>query len=203
MREFWNERYSNPEYAYGKEPNAYFKAKIATLKPGRILLPCEGEGRNAVYAAQLGWDVYAYDMSDSGFEKAMKLAAEKKVKINYYVGTLSDMQFEDNYFDVIALFFAHFPDEVRRENHKILTQMLSPKGHVIMEAFSINHVKYQKTNPTAGGPQSISLLYDVSELEKDFDHLKFKEIKEVETSLSEGKYHQGKASVVRLFGQKV
>ena len=60
-----------------KEPNAYFKKIIDTLFPGKILLAAEGEGRNAVYAASLGWDVYAYDFSEMAYKKAMKLAAEK------------------------------------------------------------------------------------------------------------------------------
>jgi hypothetical protein len=48
MKEFWNERYANEEYAYGEEPNEFFKQELARLQPGRILLPADGEGRNGV-----------------------------------------------------------------------------------------------------------------------------------------------------------
>ncbi|MDA0985112.1 MAG: hypothetical protein O3C56_04825 [Bacteroidetes bacterium] len=54
MKDFWNERYASTEYVYGKEPNQYFKQILCSLSPGKILLPAEGEGRNAVYAASLG-----------------------------------------------------------------------------------------------------------------------------------------------------
>ena len=50
---FWNERYVSKEYVYGKEPNTFFKDFIhQKLRiPGKLLLPAEGEGRNAVFAA--------------------------------------------------------------------------------------------------------------------------------------------------------
>ena len=54
MKQFWNQRYSDKAYAYGTEPNAFFKSQLDQRPPGRILLPAEGEGRNAVYAATLG-----------------------------------------------------------------------------------------------------------------------------------------------------
>lgn len=52
--EFWNERYSANETVYGDKPNKFFKQFIDTHKPGKILLPAEGEGRNALYAASKG-----------------------------------------------------------------------------------------------------------------------------------------------------
>lgn len=53
MKEMWDKRYGNTEYAYGEEPNAFFKKTLDKLDlKGSILLPAEGEGRNAVYAAK-------------------------------------------------------------------------------------------------------------------------------------------------------
>ena len=49
--EFWDKRYNNEDLIYGTEPNKFFKQYIDKIKPGRILLLGEGEGRNAVYAA--------------------------------------------------------------------------------------------------------------------------------------------------------
>ena len=53
MKEIWDKRYSTAVYAYGEEPNAFFKEKLDSQNlEGSILLPAEGEGRNAVYAAK-------------------------------------------------------------------------------------------------------------------------------------------------------
>jgi hypothetical protein len=56
----WNERFSNAEFVYGELPNEYFREQIDKLPVGKILLPAEGEGRNGVYAARLGWQVSAH-----------------------------------------------------------------------------------------------------------------------------------------------
>ncbi len=58
MNSFFDDVYGHEEYAYGKMPNEYLKEKLRDLKPGKILFPAEGEGRNAVYAAKSGWDVF-------------------------------------------------------------------------------------------------------------------------------------------------
>ena len=52
----WNERYSKSAYAYGTEPNEYLKEQLEKLEVGKILFGAEGEGRNAVYLAGLGYE---------------------------------------------------------------------------------------------------------------------------------------------------
>jgi hypothetical protein len=63
MNNFWDERYADEEYVYGTTPNQYFKQELEKLTPGKILLPGEGEGRNAVFAATQGWKVTARSKS--------------------------------------------------------------------------------------------------------------------------------------------
>jgi len=74
--DFWNERYAGDEFVYGREPNRFFEQEMKRLKPGKLLLPCEGEGRNAVWAARHGWEVSAFDQSSVGKQKAELLARE-------------------------------------------------------------------------------------------------------------------------------
>lgn len=197
MKDFWNERYSEPGYAYGTEPNIYFKESLKSLSPGRILMVAEGEGRNAVYAAVQGWEVFALDSSEAGKKKALQLANSRNVKIQYQVTDVLSVQYPENHFNCIALIFAHFPPDIRTRIHQKLTTFLKPTGNIILEAFS----KIQLDN-SSGGPKNIELLYDLTMLEEDFFSLSNKEILEMETTLNEGLYHQGKASIIRLFGEK-
>ena len=81
----WNKRYAQKEYFYGKQPNEFFRKQLLKFPPGRILLPAEGEGRNAVFAALSGWDVVAFDTSTEAKKKAEKLAKENKVQISYSI----------------------------------------------------------------------------------------------------------------------
>ena len=63
MENFWDQRYSEPGFAYGKDTNGFFRQVLDEMQPGKLLLPGEGEGRNAVYAASRHWEVTAFDQS--------------------------------------------------------------------------------------------------------------------------------------------
>ena len=59
----WNERYSDSEFAYGDQPNDFLAANVGQLVAGTCLCLAEGQGRNAVWLAELGWDVTGVDFS--------------------------------------------------------------------------------------------------------------------------------------------
>lgn len=201
-REFWDERYANEEFVYGKLPNKYFKEKIVELSVGKALFAAEGEGRNAVYAATLGWEVTAFDQSLSAKKKAILLAENNQVTIDYLVSDLYNFNYTSASFDVLVLIFAHFPEEKRRIYHRQLTQTIKNDGYIILEAFSKNHMQNQKENPKVGGPKNIDMLYDLDEIKEDFQNFEFLEAYETETELNEGEHHKGKGSVIRILAKK-
>ena len=135
MQEFWNERYSQEEMIYGSEPNEFYKEQLAKLKPGKLLLPAEGEGRNAVYAAAHGWKVEAFDYSEAGQAKAKQLAQKQGIKLKYEVADASTFEAKPNSFDAVALIYAHFPVALRYTLHRKVVQWLKPGGTLILEAF--------------------------------------------------------------------
>ena len=200
--DFWDERYSISEYVYGEHPNAYLKDQLKTLLVGNILFVGEGEGRNAVYAAKLGWKVSAFDISSEGKRKATLLASKHNVDIDYLIGDVHELHYEKNQFDVIVLIFTHFPVSARLFIHKELSRYLRPGGIVIMEAFSKKQIQHQVKGDSGGGPKDIDLLYDLEDIESDFDDFKIIELYETEVRLSEGSYHNGLSSVIRFTGRK-
>jgi len=197
MIKLWDLRYSKPEYAYGKEPNKYFEYAIKNLTPGKLLLPAEGEGRNAVYAAKKGWRVTALDFSVQARDKALKLARERKVKIDYIVSPIEKFVFPENEFDAAALIYAHFPPLQRVNIHNSVVNSLKSGGALVIEAFSKKQIK----NST-GGPKELSLLYDLNDILNDFKSMIIEVAIETETELSEGEYHKGKADIIRLIARK-
>lgn len=199
MKEFWNERYSEPRFVYGKEPNAFFKERLDLLKPGTILLPAEGEGRNAVYAAECGWEVFAFDTSEAGKLKADQLAQERNVRIHYEVGTWEETSFKNRLFDVLGIVYNHFPPAMCEAYFDAWVKQLKPGGHVIMEVFSQQQIEYQKRHGS-GGPQNPEMLYDLERVRKLFPSLQFTILEECEVHLKEGAYHDGLAHVVRMEG---
>lgn len=198
----WNTRFGKEEYAYGTEPNQYLKEKLENLEPGSILFPAEGEGRNAVYAAQLGWEVSAFDISEAGKQKALKLAGQKQVSIDYKIGELSKLGYQVEQFDAIALIYAHFPPNIRRGYHKLLHTYLKKGGTIIFEGFSKAHLEYKKNNPKVGGPGNLDSLFSIEELKADFNDYEILELKQTTVELNEGNYHVGTGSVIRFLGKK-
>ena len=198
----WNERYSKDEFAFGKQPNNYLKEQLEKLNVGKILFPAEGEGRNAVFAANLGWTVSAFDISMEGKKKADRLAEINNVTINYQVGDLQEISFDTEQFDVIALIYAHFPANIKSLYHKTLDKYLRNGGVVIFEAFSKRHIDYVSKNENVGGPRDLESLFSIEEIKSDFANYDIIELEEKEIELSEGLYHNGTGSVIRFVGQK-
>lgn len=195
--QFWNERYNSPNYAYGEKPNEYFYQELKKIEPGNLLLPCEGEGRNAVAAATLGWQVTAFDQSTAGQKKALLLAQKNNVALSYKVGQLEDLNFKVDHFDAIGLIYAHLPQAEREKFHRGVSSLLKPGGYLILEGFHTNQL-----GRNSGGPQQLEMLFTEHMLRNDFSNLSIVNLKNLETVLDEGVYHKGRAQVIRMVAQK-
>ena len=197
-KDFWNSRYSDQEFAYGTEPNEFLKEQIEMLKTGKALFLGEGEGRNAVYAAKLGWQVDAVDFSSSAKIKALKLAEENMVTINYEVSDLNDYTFKESYYDLVVMIFVHLPLDLRRKVFNKSIQSLKQNGKIIIEAFGKDQI-----NNTSGGPRSLDLLYSEKDILDLVNDLKTLILESKTINLEEGEHHKGKADVIRYVGVKV
>lgn len=196
-KEFWDSRYSEQEFAYGTEPNIFLKEQLENLKPGKALFPGEGEGRNAVYAATLGWKVDAVDFSSSARVKALKLAEINNVTINYKVCDLNEYQFKENYYNLIVMIFLHLPLELRKKVFCNSIRSLKENGRMIIEAFSKQQIKN-----ASGGPRSIALLYSEQDILDLVKGLNTELIETKSINFEEGQYHKGKADIIRYVGVK-
>jgi hypothetical protein len=199
----WNDRYSKSEFAYGEQPNNYLKEQLMKLNVGTILFPAEGEGRNAVFAAKLGWNVSAFDISIEGKNKALRLAQANHVAIHYQVGELQSLNYKPEQFDAIALIYAHFPANIKSANHKMLDKYLRKNGIIIFEAFSKKHLDCLAKDPNVGGPKEVDMLFSIDELKSDFANYEAMELAETEIELQEGLFHNGIGSVIRFVGRKL
>lgn len=197
MNDFWNERYNAKEYIYGITPNKFVEQELKKLKPGKILFPAEGEGRNAVFAATLGWEVVAFDPSKEGRKKAEKLARNNGVEIDYRLVGYVDAEFNENEFDALVLVFAHMPAQKRSEYHRKLLSFVKPGGKIIFEGFSKNQIK-----KNTGGPRNLDMLFSIHELKSDFNLLKEIIVNEEEKTINEGNFHRGVVSVINIVGTK-
>lgn len=197
MQQFWDQRYAENETVYGLNPNQFFKQFVDSRKPGTILLPAEGEGRNAIYAASKGWQIDAFDFSEVAREKALDFARGEKLNINYTLQDISLFKAENQY-DAVGLIYVHLPEKQRKAFHAEIYKSIKPGGLFVLEAFA-----KEQAGLNSGGPKDPAMLYDAPSLCSDFPFMHMITCEQKEVVLEEGEYHKGKAAVLRMIGQRL
>lgn len=198
-RTFWNERFSQPGYAYGTEPNAFLRSAITHLpKAGRVLCLGEGEGRNAVFLARQGYEVSAIDLSAAGRDKALALAAANEVSIDYTVTNVNDYDFGIDRWDAIVSIFAHTDAQTRQRVYRHTLAALKPGGLFIIESYHPRQLQY-----TTGGPKDITWLVALDDLRHYFPDQQILHQSEAERDVTEGSAHTGKAFVTQFIFKKM
>lgn len=192
MQEFWNQRYTLYDYGYGITPNKFFKKQIDRLSPGKLLLPGEGEGRNAVYAAKRGWEVTAVDFSVKAQVKANRLAFDHNVEINYIVDNLENAVIPENTYNAAALIFVQLDTQLVETVVKKVIHALKQGGTFFMECYS-----EKQLGRRSGGPKSLSRLYSIPQFEHLLEEMNISYLQEEEVILHEGELRQGNAMVIR------
>ena len=127
-KERWNLKYEGTTYIYGKEPTAFLKEKLSLLEKGKALVLAMGEGRNAVYLAENGYDVTGVDISEVGIEKCDRLAEERGVEVNSIVADLTDYDMGKEQFNLITNFYFYDKSILPR-----VIDSLKPGGIFIFE----------------------------------------------------------------------
>ena len=193
----WNERYDQPEYVYGTEPNEFLVSVADKIPVGRLLSLGEGEGRNAVFLAGKGHSVVAVDASDVGLEKANKLALTRGVKITTLTADLADFTIEPVQWDGIISIFCHLVPPVRKKLYHSVVAGLKPGGIFILESYTPRQLEYN-----TGGPKTIDLLLSLDDAKQDLEGLEFLHAAERERPVKEGLLHTGPAHVLQIVGLK-
>lgn len=197
----WDERYSEAEYIFGKEPNDFLKEEYQRIPVGgRVLCLAEGEGRNAVFLAEQGYQVTAMDSSEVGLNKALTLADDRGVTITTQVVDLADYVFEASQWDGIVSIWVHLPKDIRQRVHSHITSALKSGGVFIAEAYT----EQQLEMDAVGGPPANQKerFWSLETLQKELTTLEEVVGLEAQRMVSEGKRHQGLSAVVQFIGRK-
>lgn len=193
----WDQRYGESGYAYGIEPNDFLVEQASRIPQGRVLCLAEGEGRNAVYLASLGYDVTAVDASAVGLEKAKSLASERGVSLTTRVADLAHYRIERGTYASIVSIWCHVPPAVRIPLHRAVVEGLVPGGLLILEAYTPHQLEYK-----TGGPPVAELTMTLAALRTELEGLEFLHGVERERTIHEGKYHSGPSHVVQVVARK-
>lgn len=141
---------------------------MVILQKGKALDLAAGEGRNAIFLAQHGFDVDAVDISEIGLRKAQKLAKEMGVKIHTLLADLDTYQIRKQQYDLITNFYF-----LNRNLVPKIKRGLKKGGMVIFETYLLEHRKLRTGGPK--DPRYFLRPNELLQLFKEFRILFYRE----------------------------
>jgi len=154
----WDERYRDRELVWSAGPNAFVAEQLADHPRGRALDLAAGEGRNALWLAEQGFEVEAVEFSSVAILKGRALAAHREARVTF---TLADLTapLELAPADVVLLAYLHLPREVERDVLRRVAALVAPGGTFLL----IAHAR-RNLDAGVGGPQDPELLPTAQEV---------------------------------------
>ncbi len=197
-KEFWDESFSDNKFVYGKTANDFIQS-MSQLMPTESAVACfaEGEGRNAVYLAECGHHVTAYDQSTVGLDKTSQLAHENGVSVETVQKDLTKENVVKNKYDAAIMVFGHVPREQQHFLMDNMLQSLKTGGYLMLEVYSEDQLEYQ-----TGGPKDKTMLYRPTDLLNWLDGHKWTHFYYGEAERHEGTRHSGLCHVVQVVLKK-
>ncbi|MGX1365079.1 SAM-dependent methyltransferase [Streptomyces canus] len=151
----WDERYRGSELMWKAEPNRFVAEELAGLEPsGRAVDLAAGEGRNAVWLAERGWEVDAVDFSAVALEKAERLAADRGARLRTVRTDLTLWAPVEATYDLALIAYLHLP-------WPQMAQVLPRAAAAVRSGGTLLLVGHDAANPERGygGPQDPRVLY--------------------------------------------
>jgi len=159
-RQQWDDRYASTDLVWTAEPNVFVVRELAGLQPGRALDLGAGEGRNAIWLAEHGWQVTAVDFSGVALAKAARLAAGRGVTgITWVTADLRGYQPPPGSFDLVLLAYIHLPPAESDALLHAAATALAPGGTLLVIGHDRDNIAHGY-----GGPQEPTVLYQAAEV---------------------------------------
>jgi len=140
-------------------PNQFLVSEVADLTPGRAVDLACGEGRNAVWLGERGWEVTGVDFSPVGLAKAQRLAAACNVEATWVESTVQEWSPPSAGFDLVAMLYLQLPQPERSIALEVAVSAVAPGGTLLV-------VAHDRENLTRGfgGPPNAEVLCNVADV---------------------------------------
>ncbi len=166
-QQMWDERYSAAEPVWSSTPNVWVEAVAGPLPVGTVLDLGAGEGRNALWLAERGWQATAVDFSAVGLQRAEQWAAERlgadASRLSTVVADLTSYD-ADQAYDLVMVIYIHLPAEQRAEVMRRAAAAVAPGGTLLVVAHDSDNLEHG-----VGGPQDAAVLYTADDVVADLD----------------------------------
>lgn len=197
----WNERFSaTDDYLFGKKANAFLvRHAQSRLAAGmKVLAIADGEGRNGVWLAEQGCEVWSIDAAPAATEKAKKLAVEHGVEMHIETADATAMDWDARQYDMVAgIFFQFANPELRASLFAGMKRAVKPGGYLLIEGYGLKQLEYK-----TGGPSIVDHLYTIDLLRDTFQDMQIEVLEEYDAELEEGDRHKGLSALVDLVAKK-
>jgi SAM-dependent methyltransferase len=158
----WDRRYAGTELLWTSEPNRFLVAEAAALEPGRALDLACGEGRNAVWLAERGWQVTGVDFSAVGVGKAAALAGSRGVQADWIAADLLEWEPARAAFALVIVFYLQVPASERSTIVGRAAGAVAAGGTFLLVGHDSANIEHGH-----GGPQVPGVLYTARDVVDD------------------------------------
>jgi SAM-dependent methyltransferase len=171
----WDRRYAEAALVWSAGPNRFVESELADLSPGRAIDVAAGEGRNAIWLAERGWDVTAVDFSQAGLDKGRELQARRggsELRIDWVRADAVEDDLGRGLYDLAVVAYLQLPADRRRTAVRRTFASLKDGGTLFV-------VAHDSTNLTegTGGPQYPEVLYTAEDVLADLDGERFEVVR--------------------------
>jgi len=158
----WDDRYRTDKLIWHAEPNRFLVEEVAGLAPGRALDLACGEGRNALWLAERGWQVTAVDFSAVGLAKAQRLASDRELDIRLIEADVLEWEAPPSSFDLVIVMYLQLPAGERRRALQRAANAVAAGGVLLV-------VGHDSTNLVDGfgGPRDPAVLFSPDDVVGD------------------------------------
>lgn len=165
-RAFWEDRYSSRGTLWSGNPNPHLVSEMSDLTPGTALDAGSGEGADAIWLAECGWQVTAVDFSAVALERGVAQAAERGAEFSRRIAWLHEDLTEwvpaEASYDLVSAQFMHLPKEPREALYRRLAAAVAPGGSLLIVAHHPSDL--QTTIPRPQMPELFFTAEDVAAL---------------------------------------
>ena len=173
-REFWDQIWSDTD-DLGSDSDDLLATYAKGLSPGRALELGSGSGANAVWLAEMGWQVTAVDFSGAAVERGKRLASVRGVTVEFVMADAASYQ-PQHLFDLITSFYIQFPAQQRAQMLATAAVSLAPGGTLLF-------VGHDESSPPHGWSQEDLLtLTNPDQVVAELPGLQIREARVLESS---------------------
>lgn len=148
----WDDRYREKPLLWSHGPNRFVAEELAGIDPGSALDVACGEGRNAIWLAEQGWEVTGVDFSAVALERAEQMAADRGVEVSWVNADITTWD-AAAMFDLVLVSYLHLEPTQFRRVMIGLTSWVAPEGRLLM-------VGHDRSTLGVSGPSDADLVWD-------------------------------------------